>query len=83
MTVCADPCINLIILYMAIGFNDEGATSMVLGDSSHQLRVALQRAGLFTVNGQVHQRRACDGAFAFLPEFFQLLLNVSDLNRTA
>src|SRR5260370_3337182 len=54
---------------------------MVLSNFCHQLRIFVQRAGFFAVNGKVHKRSARYCAFAFLPEFFQLLVDPADFDR--
>ena len=83
VTMRADPGVYPIFVGSAVGFDDNGAAGVVLGDFRHQLRVVVQGTRLFAVSGQIHQRCARHCAFAFLPQFFQLLLNFSDFDRSA
>ena len=42
VTMRADPSLHLVVFGMAIGFDDDRATGVVLRDPGHQLRVARQ-----------------------------------------
>ncbi len=42
VAVCTDPGANVVVVCVAISFDDDRATGVVLGDSRHQLRVVLQ-----------------------------------------
>jgi hypothetical protein len=79
----ADPGVHAIFFGPAIGFGDNCATSVIFGNLRHQLRIVVQGTRLFAVNGKIHKRCAGHCAFAFLPELFQLLLNLSELDWSA
>ena len=81
MTMRADPGIHAIVWRIAISFDDDGTTGVVLSNFRHQLRVLVQRACFFAVNSKIHKRSAGHCAFAVLPEFFQLLVDLADSNR--
>ena len=79
----ADPGAYSVFLGPAIGFDDNRAAGVVLSNFRHQLRILVQRACFFAVNSKIHERSAGHCTFAALPEFFQLLLNASDFDRSA
>ena len=83
MAMRADPGVYAIFIGVTVGFDDNRAAGVVLGDFRHQLRVVVQGTRLFAVSGKVHKRCARHCAFALLPQFFQLLLNLSDFDRRA
>src|SRR4029077_14145657 len=80
MTMRADPGIHAIVWRIAISFDDDGTTGVVLSNFRHQLRILVQRACFFAVNSKIHERSAGHCTFALLPQFFQLLLNLSDFD---
>ena len=82
VTMRANPGFYAIFIGLAVGFDDNRAAGVILGDFRHQLRIVIQGARFFAVSGKVHKRRARNGAFAFLPQFFQLLLNLSNFDRS-
>src|SRR5438105_880705 len=78
-----DPGFDTILLRVSIRTDHERATRVVLGDPGDELGVFLERTGLLAVHREIDQRRARHRAFAFLPKLFQLLVDLSELDRLA
>ena len=70
VTMRADPRLHSIVFGLRVSADDDCPTSVVLGDSRQQLRVAVQRIWLFAVDCEIHQRRSRHRAFALAPKFF-------------
>src|SRR5215471_9406817 len=56
MTMRVDPCTHPLLFRIAIGFDNNRAASVVLGDLRHQLGVVVQGTRLFAVSGKIHKR---------------------------
>src|SRR5439155_27207002 len=83
VTVLVQPGFDPVLFRFSIRSDHELAACMILGDPGDQLRILLKRPGLFAVQGEINERRASHRVFAFLPEFFQLLVDLADLDRLA
>jgi len=83
VTVRVQPGFDPVLFRFSIRSDHERAAGMILGDPGDQLRIPLKRTGLFAVKGEINKRRAGHRVFAFLPEFFQLLVDLADLDRLA
>src|SRR5438105_7896617 len=83
VTVRVQPGFDPVLFRFSIRSDHERAAGMILGDPGDQFGILLKRTGLFAVKGEINERRAGHRVFAFLPEFFQLLLYLADLDRLA
>src|SRR5207302_4144051 len=83
MAMRIDPGFNAVFFRFSIRSDYERATGVVLRNPGNQLRVFLKRIRLLAVNREIDQRRAGHCVFAFPPQFFQLLVDLSDLDRLA
>ena len=77
----ADPGFDAILFRISIGANDEGPASVIFRDLRDELRIFLERARSFAINREIDERRASQRAFVLCPKFFQLLVDLGDLDR--
>src|SRR5687767_5802817 len=77
----ANPGLDPILFRVRLRADNDGAAGMVFGDLENDIGVPWKRAGLFTVNGEVHERRPRHRAAALGPKLFQLPIDLPDLDR--
>ena len=83
MAMRTDPRFDAILLRGGVRADDNGATGVVLGDLENDFGVPGKRTGLFVVDGEIHERSSRHRAAALGPKFFQLAVDLPDLDRQA
>ena len=79
----ADPGLDAVLFRVRIRADDDGAAGVVFGDFENDFGVSRKRTGRLAVNREVHERRARHRAAALGPKFFQLAIDLPDLDRQA